>query len=221
MIVIAVVWLASGVISIPPLFGWNNNSVNTTSLYNSVDMTCKLTDEPSFVLYSASGSFYIPLVVMAFVYVNIYVATKERLRRRAASSLLAKLPGGPGHSLIGGKRCIVPPQIDTPGMAMVVVSNMGNNQNDVTDQPDVDIISRNGSTESTPKKLRRPRLVESFLRHASSDRNGSYKSETETRVAGKRARKKRKLNSHPQPHGSPDSGTATNRLPIESNLSIS
>lgn len=84
--VIVIVWSASAIISIPPLFGWNNRSPNSSSLYDDINRSCQLTDEPGFVLYSASGSFYIPLVIMAFLYAKIYRATRERLRKRVSTS---------------------------------------------------------------------------------------------------------------------------------------
>lgn len=89
IVAIVLVWFASGIISIPPLFGWNNRAIgNNTSLYDSINKTCRLTDEPSYVIYSASGSFYLPLAVMAFVYANIYRATKARLRARSSAGLI-------------------------------------------------------------------------------------------------------------------------------------
>ena len=54
-------------------------------LYNDVEQTCQLSDQPAYIVYSASGSFFIPLIIMIFVYVNIYAATRARLRARAAA----------------------------------------------------------------------------------------------------------------------------------------
>ena len=53
------------------------------SLFNSRDLTCQLSDEPRYVIYSALGSFYIPLVILVFAYLKVYTATKSRLRKRA------------------------------------------------------------------------------------------------------------------------------------------
>jgi len=69
--------MTSAVISVPPLIGWN-----AAGLYDASTQSCQLTDERGFVLYSAAGSFYIPLALMTFVYVKIYVATRRRLRAR-------------------------------------------------------------------------------------------------------------------------------------------
>jgi len=80
---VGVVWFVSGLISIPPLLGWNKSS-----LFNETTHQCQLTDDPGFVVYSASGSFYIPLVVMVFVYIKIYVAVRVRLRARGSASVV-------------------------------------------------------------------------------------------------------------------------------------
>ena len=74
---VAVVWTTSAVISVPPLVGWN-----AAGLYNETTRRCQLTDDRGFVVYSAAGSFYIPLALMTFVYVKIYIATRRRLRAR-------------------------------------------------------------------------------------------------------------------------------------------
>ncbi|XP_074643997.1 putative G-protein coupled receptor No18 [Tubulanus polymorphus] len=81
LIMIALVWGVSAVISIPPLVGWNNWDKNTGD-----KMTCALTDEKGYVIYSASGSFFIPLLIMSFVYLKIFLATRRRLRERAKRS---------------------------------------------------------------------------------------------------------------------------------------
>lgn len=83
LLCVAAVWFVSGLISIPPLLGWNNSS-----LFNETTRQCQLTDDPGFVVYSASGSFYIPLVVMLVVYVKIYLAVRVRLRARASGASL-------------------------------------------------------------------------------------------------------------------------------------
>lgn len=75
---VAVVWIASAVISSPPLIGWNDWPDEFDE-----QTPCALTTHPGYVVYSSMGSFYIPLVVMSVTYLRIYVATRRRLRRRA------------------------------------------------------------------------------------------------------------------------------------------
>ena len=87
-ITIGLVWGLSAVISIPPLIGWNNSS--GTGLFDEETGMCELTDEKGYVVYSASGSFFIPLAIMSFVYINIFRATRRRLRQRANAAAAAR-----------------------------------------------------------------------------------------------------------------------------------
>lgn len=81
---ICISWTLSGMISIPPVFGWGDSGVY--KLYDDITKSCKLSDDKGYVLYSACGSFYIPLLVMSFVYCKIYLATQKRLRERTKAA---------------------------------------------------------------------------------------------------------------------------------------
>lgn len=106
LISIAVVWGASALISVPPLLGWNNSAGR--NLYNEETRVCTLTDDKSFVIYSASGSFYVPLVIMSFVYLNIFLATRRRLHARAKAASAAKMAS------MGKANQVVLPNRDPP-----------------------------------------------------------------------------------------------------------
>jgi len=73
---ISIVWILSGIICFPPLAGWSRPQpvVDGRPL-------CVLSEEPGYVLYSIVGSFYLPLSVMAAVYIKIYLAARWRARR--------------------------------------------------------------------------------------------------------------------------------------------
>lgn len=81
LILIAGVWILSFVISSPPLLGWNDWPTNFHS-----NTPCELTSERGYVIYSALGSFFLPLVIMTIVYIEIFVATRRRLRERAQAA---------------------------------------------------------------------------------------------------------------------------------------
>lgn len=83
LLMIAGVWILSLVISSPPLIGWNDWPDEITD--------CKLTERKGYVVYSSLGSFYIPLFIMTVVYVEIFVATKRRLRERAQASKISEI----------------------------------------------------------------------------------------------------------------------------------
>jgi len=84
LIIIGGVWMLSAAISSPPLIGWNDWE---TALRNGT--LCELTIEQGYIVYSALGSFYIPLFIMTVVYIEIFIAAKRRLRTRARASKLS------------------------------------------------------------------------------------------------------------------------------------
>ena len=89
LIMILFAWLASAIISVPPVLGWNE--IDNGMLFDQVNSECTLTSQKGYVLYSACGSFYIPLCVMSFVYLKIYLATKKRLRERCRAAVATRM----------------------------------------------------------------------------------------------------------------------------------
>jgi len=75
-VMISVVWTTSAIICFPPLAGWSRPQPIVDG-----QPLCVLSEEPGYVLYSIIGSFYLPLGVMAVVYVKIYLAARWRARR--------------------------------------------------------------------------------------------------------------------------------------------
>ncbi|XP_041980036.1 octopamine receptor [Aricia agestis] len=89
LLMIGIVWILSLIISSPPLLGWND----WPDVFEP-DTPCRLTSQPGFVIFSSSGSFYIPLVIMTVVYFEIYLATKKRLRDRAKATKISTISCG-------------------------------------------------------------------------------------------------------------------------------
>ncbi|XP_017864469.1 PREDICTED: tyramine/octopamine receptor [Drosophila arizonae] len=83
LLLISGVWLLSLLISSPPLIGWNDWPDEFTSA-----TPCELTSQRGYVIYSSLGSFFIPLIIMTIVYIEIFVATRRRLRERAKANKL-------------------------------------------------------------------------------------------------------------------------------------
>ena len=78
VLLIILVWTLSFLICSPPLLGWNNWP---KVFDNSTE--CKLSSDKGYVIYSSSGSFFIPLIIMMTVYIKIYLANKKRLQLQA------------------------------------------------------------------------------------------------------------------------------------------
>jgi len=69
--IILLAWTVAALISIVPFLGWHNK-------IKSIGHTCEVNDDLSYVLFSCSFSFYIPLIIILCVYGRIYgEATKQ------------------------------------------------------------------------------------------------------------------------------------------------
>ncbi|CAG7821512.1 unnamed protein product [Allacma fusca] len=90
-ILIGAVWVLSFLICFPPLVGWNdrkrtytrqpfNNSTMMVTAEDKCTLTCELTNDKGYVVYSAVGSFFLPMFVMLFFYWRIYRAAVETTR---------------------------------------------------------------------------------------------------------------------------------------------
>lgn len=99
LMLIAGVWILSLVISSPPLIGWND----WPEVFDSEKYPCMLNSNPGYRVYSALGSFFIPLIIMSIVYVEIFVATRRRLRERARASRINAMSSNASVALACGK----------------------------------------------------------------------------------------------------------------------
>ncbi|XP_067250445.1 adrenoceptor alpha 1Aa isoform X1 [Chanodichthys erythropterus] len=73
LLALIVLWALSITISIGPLFGWKEPAPDDESI-------CKITEEPGYAIFSALGSFYLPLVVILSMYCRVYVVAKRETR---------------------------------------------------------------------------------------------------------------------------------------------
>lgn len=91
---IAIVWLISLAVSVPPLVGWND--------WHEKDFPgkCELSSEKYYVLFSALSSFYSPLALMCIMYVKIFLSQRKRLRQRAEAAARVSMPTWPSFSLL-------------------------------------------------------------------------------------------------------------------------
>ncbi|RXM92207.1 Alpha-1A adrenergic receptor [Acipenser ruthenus] len=73
LLVLLGLWALSITISIGPLFGWKEPAPEDESV-------CKITEEPGYAIFSAFGSFYVPLTVILVMYCRVYVVAKRETR---------------------------------------------------------------------------------------------------------------------------------------------
>ncbi|VVC99734.1 unnamed protein product, partial [Leptidea sinapis] len=92
---IVLVWMISAAIGAPIVLGLNDTPDRNYDecLFNSLN----------YVLYSSLGSFYIPCIMMMFLYYNIFKA----LRKRAKKQRAAKKPPVAGEPLTGTSTAVI------------------------------------------------------------------------------------------------------------------
>ncbi|XP_069474960.1 alpha-1A adrenergic receptor [Ambystoma mexicanum] len=76
IIVLLCIWALSLVISIGPLFGWKEPAPEDETI-------CKITEEPGYAIFSAFGSFYIPLTIILVMYCRVYIVAKRESKNLA------------------------------------------------------------------------------------------------------------------------------------------
>ncbi|XP_050344650.1 dopamine D2-like receptor [Nymphalis io] len=92
---IVLVWLVSAAIGAPIVLGLNDTPDRNFDecLFNS----------QNYVLYSSLGSFYIPCIMMMFLYYNIFKALRNRAKKQRA----AKKPPVSGDTITGATAAVV------------------------------------------------------------------------------------------------------------------
>lgn len=80
-IYVALVWIVAVATCIPPLLGWN--SISQNYVYNNATSSyhCVPFQDPSYVMYSACVSFYLPFLLTLLLYLRIFFVLRKRLRR--------------------------------------------------------------------------------------------------------------------------------------------
>ncbi|CAB1417671.1 unnamed protein product [Pleuronectes platessa] len=70
LLAVMLLWVLSIIISIGPLFGWKEPAPEDESV-------CKITEEPAYAIFSAVGSFYLPLTIILAMYCRVYVVARR------------------------------------------------------------------------------------------------------------------------------------------------
>ncbi|CAG4932730.1 unnamed protein product [Parnassius apollo] len=73
------VWLSAGAITCPPMFGWYEPEHNQGGM-------CRYNQNPGYVVFSAMGSFFLPMIVMVYVYARISCVVARRHQQLASTN---------------------------------------------------------------------------------------------------------------------------------------
>ncbi|XP_031433772.1 alpha-1A adrenergic receptor [Clupea harengus] len=77
-VTLVLLWTLAAAISVGPLLGWREPMPEDESV-------CRVNEEPGYALFSALGSFYVPLGVILFMYCRVYVVASRHSRARSRS----------------------------------------------------------------------------------------------------------------------------------------
>uniref|UniRef100_A0A1B0FK81 G-protein coupled receptors family 1 profile domain-containing protein n=1 Tax=Glossina morsitans morsitans TaxID=37546 RepID=A0A1B0FK81_GLOMM len=150
---IVMVWAISAAIGSPIVLGLNNTPDRDPSLcmfYNT-----------DFIVYSSLSSFYIPCIIMVFLYWNIFKALRSRARKQRAARKphLSELAGGSVIENVAQTRRLAETALDSSRQASRIMpdepaTNTGSGSNEEEDEnaisPDIDdchVIVNDKSTE--------------------------------------------------------------------------
>ena len=160
-VLVAIVWLLSFVICIPPLLGWNDktsfsqtdkrsNMTNYSNLNisgmattgglacNMTPPQCELTSTQGYRIYSAMGSFYIPMFLIVFFYCKIYKAAVRT----------------------------------SPGIRTGILTSKQDDDDEKNNAPIIPRIHRGNSVVSRPSRYsQRPGSIRGHHRHNGDSRN--------------------------------------------------
>lgn len=102
-IVCACVWLFALFISVPPLLPSLGSVVDQLPLENAEKCTCTpMNNSPTYIVLSAIGSFYIPLLIIAGFYLKIYQVLRDVRKRNQMGTLTPNT---------GQKNCMESPRV--------------------------------------------------------------------------------------------------------------
>ena len=73
---ILIVWGVALFISIPPLFGWRDSQ----SVFDT-ERKCIISQDKGYTIFSTVGAFYLPMLLMIFIYARIYLVARSRIRK--------------------------------------------------------------------------------------------------------------------------------------------
>ncbi|XP_050080301.1 5-hydroxytryptamine receptor-like isoform X2 [Anopheles maculipalpis] len=99
---IIIIWTLSVLVSIAPLLGWKDPEWETR-VYQ--DLQCIVSQDIGYQIFATASSFYVPLLVILFLYWRIFLAARKRIRRRqqvtatqtaSGGGMIANVAGGSG-----------------------------------------------------------------------------------------------------------------------------
>lgn len=75
---ILILWILSFLVSIAPMLGWKDPDWDS----RLENYQCLVSQDISYQIFATASSFYVPLLVILFLYWRIFLTARKRIRRR-------------------------------------------------------------------------------------------------------------------------------------------
>ncbi|KDR21127.1 5-hydroxytryptamine receptor, partial [Zootermopsis nevadensis] len=92
-LMILVVWSVAFFVCIAPLLGWKDPEWGTRV---SEDRKCLVSQDVGYQIFATASSFYLPLLVILFLYWRIFQTARKRIRRRVTATAGSAVGGAGG-----------------------------------------------------------------------------------------------------------------------------
>ncbi|XP_075237252.1 5-hydroxytryptamine receptor-like [Lycorma delicatula] len=125
-LMILIIWCVSFLVCIAPLLGWKDPGWEKRV---SQDRMCLVSQDIGYQIFATASSFYLPLMVILFLYWRIFQAARKRIRRRVTVAAGTSASGGtsrtapPGGVMAG--LCAAGAAGGSGGIAAAVVGVIG------------------------------------------------------------------------------------------------
>ncbi|CAB3362050.1 Hypothetical predicted protein [Cloeon dipterum] len=141
---ILIVWTVACLVSVAPLLGWKDSGwhdrVNNESM-------CMVSQDVGYQIFATMSSFYVPLLVILFLYWRIFQTARKRIRRRNVGMKTAAAAAAMSAGMGAGVMCRPPPTVsETTAFTTVSSTNTSPEKTSATnglapDPPTMDGLS--------------------------------------------------------------------------------
>ncbi|XP_021916811.1 5-hydroxytryptamine receptor-like isoform X2 [Zootermopsis nevadensis] len=121
-LMILVVWSVAFFVCIAPLLGWKDPEWGTRV---SEDRKCLVSQDVGYQIFATASSFYLPLLVILFLYWRIFQTARKRIRRRVTATAGSAVGGAGGVRNPASGGVIAGAAGTTGGIAAALVTVIG------------------------------------------------------------------------------------------------
>jgi 5-hydroxytryptamine receptor 1 len=146
---ILIVWTVACLVSVAPLLGWKDPGWQDRVNHESM---CMVSQDVSYQIFATMSSFYVPLLVILFLYWRIFQTARKRIRRRNLGMKTAAAAAAMSAGMGAGVMCRPPPTIsETTAFTTVSSTNTSPEKTSVANGLSADPPTCDGLSGCSPQ----------------------------------------------------------------------